>query len=216
MAEVVVADERRRRVNGVIVHRTRRFPLGDVESRDGIPCTRVARTIIDLAATVAPSSLERALDDALTRRLVSIPHIERRLAAISSRGRKGSADLSRLLHERGDNRPRSQSGFERQLVAVLVAAGLPRPATQYPVPLPDGTTAVLDAAYPDSKIAIEADSYRYHSSRRAWSHDRIRNRALTALGWLVLPVTDDDLSDRPRDVVAIVTQAREVRTIVPA
>jgi very-short-patch-repair endonuclease len=55
-----------------------------------------------------------------------------------------------------------------------------------------------DFAYPDALLALEADSYRHHSSLSDWSRDRARNNELVALGWRILPVTFDDLRARPR------------------
>jgi len=62
----------------------------------------------------------------------------------------------------------------------------------------------LDGAYTEVLLGIEADSYRHHSSRTDWSRDRVRNRALTAVGWRILPVTWDDLVDDPTGVAQIV------------
>ncbi|HET7722464.1 MAG TPA: hypothetical protein VFK43_21040 [Acidimicrobiales bacterium] len=85
--------------------------------------------------------------------------------------------------------------FERRLLAELKSAGLPRPQTQFVVFLPDGRRAVLDYAFPDWLLALEADSYRHHSSRTDWGRDQVRNRCLTAIGWRILPVTWDDLAE---------------------
>ena len=73
--------------------------------------------------------------------------------------------------------------------------------------LPGGKLAVLDVAYPDFRVGIEADSYRYHSSRLDWSRNRTRNNPLTALGWRILPVTWDDVVRRPEQVVALLQTA---------
>ena len=90
--------------------------------------------------------------------------------------------------------------FERRLLTALRAAGLPRPRPQFVVILPGGRRAVLDYAYPDWLLALEADSYRHHSSRTDWVDDRVRNRWLTAMGWRVLPVTWDDLTE-PGEII---------------
>ena len=63
--------------------------------------------------------------------------------------------------------------------------------------LPSGRMAYLDAAYVGPRLAIEADSYRHHSSRTDWSRDRTRNSELVTLGWGVLTVTYHDLEVNP-------------------
>lgn len=54
---------------------------------------------------------------------------------------------------------------------------------------------MLDYAFPFYLLALEADSYRHHSSRIDWGRDHTRNRLLTAIGWRILPVTWDDLAE---------------------
>jgi very-short-patch-repair endonuclease len=67
--------------------------------------------------------------------------------------------------------------------------------------------AVVDFAYPDRRIAIEVDGYRWHAGRRRWERDLARRNALTALGWRVLHVTAADIEQRPGDMLAIVRAA---------
>jgi hypothetical protein len=62
---------------------------------------------------------------------------------------------------------------------------------QYRVLIPDGSEVFLDFAYPDVKLAVEADSYLWHASLAAWQRDRARNNDVVALGWSILPLTYD-------------------------
>jgi very-short-patch-repair endonuclease len=68
------------------------------------------------------------------------------------------------------------------------------------VTLPGGRVAYLDFAYPAAFLGLEADSYLHHSTRTAWSRDRVRNNELVALGWRVLPVTFTELKQAPSSV----------------
>lgn len=172
---------------GVLVHRS---TTTDVDRSDALPRTRVARTLIDLAAVDVDLAAE-ALDAALSRRLVTADFLRRRLEALGRKGRHGVRALDVLL---ADGRRRGQTAFERRLFQLLRQAGLPLPVPQYEVTKPDGHPAYLDFAYPDHWLAIEADSFRHHSGRADWARDRIRNRALTAMGWRILPATWEDLS----------------------
>ena len=119
-------------------------------------------------------------------------------------GRTGAGTLAGLLEDRTGAKPRSQSEFERRLLALLGLHGLSAPQTQHEVALPDGRKAFLDFAYPQVWLGIEADSYRHHSSRTDWARDRTRNNLLIALGWRILPVTWDDLVQRPAAIVALI------------
>jgi very-short-patch-repair endonuclease len=84
---------------------------------------------------------------------------------------------------------------------------LPEPETQYPVYEHGRVIARLDLAYPDRKLAIEADGYRWHAGRARWQSDLARRNRLTALGWRIIHVTWSDLRDRPDEVVERVRRA---------
>ncbi len=106
-------------------------------------------------------------------------------------------------------RPRwLQSEFERRLFSLLRAAGVPLPVPQFEVVLPAGRRAFLDFAWPEVRLAVEADSYRHHASRVDWARDHTRNNLLVALGWRILPVTWEEMVDRPDELVTTVLRAR--------
>jgi very-short-patch-repair endonuclease len=67
--------------------------------------------------------------------------------------------------------------------------------------------ARVDFAYPDLRIAIEVDGYRWHSGRARWERDLGRRNDLTALGWRVVHVTSSDLAHRPDRIVRMIAQA---------
>jgi len=206
-AEVAVVRTRAPRSAGLVVHRLAFLAASDVEVRHGIPRTRPSTTLLTLAAVVPATRLEAALDDALARGLVSSAQLERRLDAAGHQGRRGAAALTDLLTDRR-NRPRwTQSEFERRLLALFRRAALPLPVPQFEVPLPGGRRAFLDFAWPDLRLGLEADSYRHHSGRLAWARDHTRNSVLVSLGWRILPVTWDDMVERPDELVALVRRA---------
>jgi very-short-patch-repair endonuclease len=187
--ELTIPNHRCVRVEGVTVHRAKALDRRDRRLVTRIPVASVARTIIDLATVLETDDLENVLDEALSRRLVNANYLSRRLRAVGIRGRKGAGRLARLLTERLDGRTASESQFETRLAQALRSAGLPPPIPQLRIQLPNGRFARLDFAYPHALLAIEADSYRYHSAFSDWSRDRVRHNELIALGWRVLPVT---------------------------
>jgi very-short-patch-repair endonuclease len=72
----------------------------------------------------------------------------------------------------------------------------PLPFRQFVVRRTDGMfIARVDLAYPEIKLAIECDSYKFHSGRRAWEKDRKRGNPLVAAGWGTLRATWSDLED---------------------
>jgi very-short-patch-repair endonuclease len=149
-----------------------------------------------------------ALDDALLNGLVSCSQIQRRLDAGSHAGRNGAAALAVLLAQRAGASRWTQSEFERRLFALVRSAGLPPPVPQFEVVLPDGRRVYLDLAWPAALVALEAQSYRHHAGRIAWSRDQARMALLSSMGWRILPVTWQDLVGSPERLIETVKRAR--------
>lgn len=74
----------------------------------------------------------------------------------------------------------------------LTRLGVPRPIRQHPVEW-SGDAYRIDFAFPHAMVAVEAQSYAWHSSRKAWERDIDKSNALTVLGWTVIYVTWSDL-----------------------
>jgi very-short-patch-repair endonuclease/predicted transcriptional regulator of viral defense system len=195
--ELTIPNSRCLSIPGATVHRTICFDGCDRRVVKGIPVTTVARTLIDVASVISADDLEATLDDALSRRLVDARYLARRVGAIGTRGRKGAGMLAHLLVARLGGRGSPESPFETRLAQALRRRAVRPPVPQFRVRLPSGRVARLDFAYPDARLAIEADSYRYHSSLSDWSRDRLRHNELVALGWRVLPLTFAELQTDP-------------------
>ena len=80
--------------------------------------------------------------------------------------------------------------------------------------LDDDSEIFLDFAYPDVKLAIEADSFVWHASLTDWQRDRARNNELVALGWSILPITWDLVIRSSAEAARQVRGAREARLAV--
>ncbi len=177
-----------KRLAGAILHRTRVLPRADRAEREGVPATRPARTLVDLAAVLEHERLEAALDSALRDGLLTVAYLEGRLAALGTHGRHGAEALRAMLGERRDGRP-AESRWECRLARDLVAAGLPQPVRQFELCDGGRVAARFDLAYPGRRIGIEYESYRHHHGRQAWRRDQARHNRATALGWLVFHLT---------------------------
>ncbi len=105
--EVVGPRGRARLVRGVQVTESLHLPDHHVRVVDGIPVTTVARTLFDLTGAVHPARSERALDNALSRRLVTIPACWRVLDDLAEHGRAGTVCFRAFLEARGDRLRRS-------------------------------------------------------------------------------------------------------------
>ncbi len=189
------------------LHETRCLPPSHVALLDSIPRTCPERTLLDPCAAVHPRRAERALDNALAMKLVSLARLQVVLAETGKRGRGGCGVLRRLLATRQDGYVPPESELEALVLAVLEAGGLERPARQ--VVLGGDTSPIgrVDFVYRRARLVLEADSRRHHSSWLDTEADRRRDAALLAAGWQVLRVTWDQLVACPDELVAAVRGA---------
>ena len=191
----------------ILLHYTCRDPFADAIEVEGLPVTSAGRTVLDSAAVAYRWQVEAALDDALRRKLITVDDMGRILAKSGGRGRKGSALLRALLEERSDGRARSHSRLEIKLDGVLRNAAVPPYFRQFEVMTKSGTPADVDFAWPEVKLAVEVDGYRWHSGRQRWQSDLERQNALAEVGWLVLRFTWYDVVSRPEYVIRTITEA---------
>lgn len=194
-----ISGPRRLRSGSVVAHPTRRpLPAEDLTTVGGIPVTKIERTLVDLAAVVAPDDLEDAIDSAFRQRLTTVSRLKLRVRA--EQGRRGIGKLRALLEERDDRGRPSASRFETRLNRLLLSSGLPA-MREYKIWNGGEFVARVDFCFPEAKLIVEADGFRWHSARRAWQRDRERRNQLTAMGWKVIQATWDDLTRRPNETI---------------
>ena len=198
--EVSIDSPRRSTLEGVVIHRVKSLPACDVSIVRSIPTTNASRTIVDAGAVVDEETVELLLEDALRRGLTTIPRLEWRMKELCGRGRAGCTALRNILRERESGRP-TGSGLEVKLDRLIRRSGLPKPIRQYEIH--DGSSFVArpDFAYPGVKVAVEADSYRWHTGRGAWERELERRNEMQRLGWLIIHVTKKDIQKRPGSVI---------------
>lgn len=205
LVELTVPRKRVRKVPGHVIHRPRSLPDHDVTRLDGVPITAPARTLLDVAAFTPIEAMQEALDDALRRKLVTIPWLTWLVHQSAASGRAGISSMRTLLGLPGAGVP--ESVFERRLLRAVVNAGLPAPIPQYEVRAEGRLVARVDLAYPARRLAIEAAGFRWHSLRSDVERDAQRQSALAALGWRVIRITWSQLHDRPDHVTHVIREA---------
>jgi hypothetical protein len=206
--EVTVLRNRNRRPSrGIIIHsEPGGIPPEDITTIDGIPVTKPARTLLDLATVEPEDVVERCLDDALRRGLVSLPFLDRWLQDSRRRRHRGTATLRRLVDARATVGV-TESPLETEVLKLLRSAGLPIPMLQYVVRDGERFVGRVDFAYREERVAIEADGFRHHHGRQEFDRDRARANELQALGWGVLRITSKHLEEDPGAVVEWVRRA---------
>jgi hypothetical protein len=86
--EVIVPGRQTGSPRGVTVHRTSTLLPRDLRVQLGLPVTSPARTLLDLAGSLGPRALERAVDEAMVTRVVSAAQL--RDIAARAIGRRGA------------------------------------------------------------------------------------------------------------------------------
>ena len=112
----------------------------------------------------------------------------------SGRRTKGAAKLRAVLS--GDVQV-TLSELERRFLELLREAGLPLPKTNK-----RAHGRRVDCRWPDRRLTVELDSYRYHRSRHAWEQDRRREREARARGDEFRRYTYGDVLESPRLMLA--------------
>jgi very-short-patch-repair endonuclease len=192
--EVTVPRAGGRSRRGITVHRTRH--LQEVTRCEGIPCTTVARTLVDLAAVMrAPRHLARALERSLELNLFDAAALQKVLAR--SNGRRGVGTLRRLLHDLQDEPPQIDSELERRFLQLVRDARLP-----YPVVNGEIRQLRVDFHWPDHKLVVETDGQAVHGHAIAFHRDRARDLQLELADWHVIRLSWRQVVREPELVVA--------------
>lgn len=185
----------------VAVHRSLLFTARDKTVVGGIPVTNVPRTLIDLAGVLETRELELALEDALRRRLVTLNWVWKRLRNLRGKGRHGVGALEAFLVERGPNTEITDSALEMRVAQAIREAGLPDPVRHFLVVDGDQFIGEVDFAYPQVKVAIEAEGRRYHDRLSTWNRERDRWTNLAIAGWRVLHVKWSDVTTHRHETI---------------
>jgi Transcriptional regulator, AbiEi antitoxin len=183
----------RRRRLGLLIHRSRTFTDEDRTLVEEIPVTSVARTALDLAARVRPPSVNRLLQRSEELAAFDLPDFESVLDR--NRGHRGRRPLRRALAIY-EPPPFTRSGLERRFFELVLAHGLPRPATNF---VEAGHE--LDVYWPQLRFAVELDVFETHGSRLSFEEDRLRQEDLKLAGVEMTRVTGPRLKREPRRVM---------------
>jgi very-short-patch-repair endonuclease len=196
--EVTRQRRRARRSTGPLpVHEPRLVPPHHRTVHGGVPVTTVERTVFDLMSAVRPGRAERALDNALARKLTTVAALRSIGKELCRKGRTGSALFRRLLADRGvDFRP-MESGLEAIFLGLVKDAGLAEPERQVDLGGPDGWIGRVDFYVRKALLILEVDSELFHTSALDTAHDRRRDDAFRVAGFEVLRMTEDEIRNRP-------------------
>jgi very-short-patch-repair endonuclease len=147
-----------------------------------MPVTAKGRTFLDLGAVLPFEVVRELVHTSLITKLVQPAELLAVLERVGRRGRNGTGVLRAIMTEELPD-DRLKSVLEAALLRLIRRSAAPNPELQHRLELPDGSIAVLDFAWPDRKIAVEADGLRWHGTRAQMERDNARSRRIQRLGW---------------------------------
>jgi very-short-patch-repair endonuclease len=178
--DVSVCRRTRLRRPGIHVRSRPGLGQGDIAYRDGIPVTGIVQTLIDIAAELSRTAVERAVNDADKLDLIDPEALRSALDGYD--GETGSRPLRALLDARTFRL--SDSDLEIAFRPIAAETGLPAPVTKQMV-----NGFEVDFFWPDLGLVVETDGLRYHRTPAAQARDALRNRTHTLAGMTPLRFT---------------------------
>ena len=180
----------------------------DRANREGVPVTALPRTLLDLAVTISPSALDRAIERAEEAGRFDLRAVEDLLARAGHH--PGIGRLRRALAIYRDEPAFVRSRLERRFLALLRNRGLPTPSVNFVV-----AGYELDFYWQPERFAVELDAYATHGSRRSFEADRERDVRLKLAGVELIRVTGHSLESDAEGVVGSVGTLLERRRRQP-
>lgn len=185
---VHVAVATKHRIPGIRAHRLPTLSWRDIRRHYGIRITTPARTLLDVAQSLSDKQLARTVNQALHSPFMTpgqladlvlrVPHHQqvRRLARFVPIGSSGP----------------TRSEMEQEFLRFCIRFGFPLPLVNTIV---CGWEA--DAFFPEHKLIVEIDSWRFHSTRIDFETDRLRDADHLVAGIATLRITYERLIEQP-------------------
>jgi predicted transcriptional regulator of viral defense system len=198
--DVTAPGSRGRECEGIRVHSAATLTARDVTVVDGIPCTTLARTLLDVAEDATAREVQRACDRAEAQRLLDMADIQDVLCRAN--GRRGAGVLRSVVAEHRVGSTLTRNELEERFLAICRAAGLPPDAVNAWISYPAGGGAEADFLWRAQRLIVEVDGRDVHSTRRAFESDRRGDQQLLLLGWRVVRFTWRQVMLDPAYVIA--------------
>ncbi len=177
---------------GITQHRSAMLGRLEHGRLGGIPVTALARTLLDVAATGSEWELNGAVEKCERRGILDLGEID---AMLNRRhGDRGTGRLrqaTEIYRDPAFSRARS----ERLFLAMVKAAGLPRPALNRWVEKWE-----IDAYWETERFAVEVDGWESHRTRRAFEHDHLRLEELKVADIDVVAISARRVETSPAEV----------------
>jgi hypothetical protein len=177
---------------GVTIHAGARLGTRHTTSRQMIPVTTPARTLVDLAGSLSDTELDDHLSAARRHRCFDPRDI--RNVMLDLPNRKGTGRLAERmeLFEGSEGIPRSE--LETRFLRLCSDGGLPLPEADLQI-----NSRFVDFYWHDQRLIVEVDSRTFHLHR--FEEDRSRDLTHLVNGYRTVRVTDRMMKKEPGRLV---------------
>jgi hypothetical protein len=185
------------RPRGPFDHQRRRIDDLEIVEIDGVLCTSVGQTLVDLCAVLPLDIVERAAESALRLRLVD-ELVLRDFANLWAFYRRGSPGLRDVLERRPIGAAPTGSDLETRCLQVFRRGGVPAPERQWHVIGSCGElVATVDFGFPPIPFVVETDGLETHMTKAQQQYDLNRQNRICDAGYGIRRFTYEDVTRRP-------------------
>jgi very-short-patch-repair endonuclease len=181
--DVTAPHRRGRSPAGVAAHRDGSLQPIDKTRLHGVPCTSLARTLLDYAGIAPDWELRKAVAQAEV--LGVLDPAAMRSVIRRGRGRRGVAGLRLVVEAIHPQTRRTKGDLERLFLAMCIREKLPHPEINVWLGVPGGKPLQADFLWRDAHVIVEADSRGFHDTASAFEYDRKRAQRFEMAGWRV-------------------------------
>jgi predicted transcriptional regulator of viral defense system len=175
------------------------LPADEMTSVQSVSVTTVTRTLLDLAAVLPATAVERALRESERLRLDDTLSLDAMLARYPRR--RGAPAIRECLRRLREAPGATREELEARFLSFLDHAGLPRPHLNAWLTFGPRRYQV-DCLWPVQRVVVELDGYSTHGTRGAFEDDRDRDRRMTVAGYRCSRVTWRQLYEIPEEIAA--------------
>ena len=165
---------------GVKVWRARSLDPSDIFTSGPLRMTKVARTLLDLTPVLDDAHLRVAFDSALRLKHSNLRWTEQVLER-EGRGRRGAHRLRKLMLEHTADDEVTDSDLESFAMELGLATAR-KPYLHYDVSSGARRIAEVDFAWPRVRLAVELDSWKFHSNKIAFQRTALGTASLRYSG----------------------------------
>jgi hypothetical protein len=194
--DVTVGSRAGRSRAGITVHRSSTLTPDQVTTRNGIPVTTVARTLLDLTDVLDRRGVRRAVEQSERRHRFDLAAVKAVLA--QANGRRNAGVLADAVRIYDPDSALTRSELEDAFSELCKAAGVPPPSVNDEV---EGFE--VDFSWPGHDLVVELDGHDTHGTREAFERDRRRDQVLTVAGRRVIRFTYRQVTEQAEDAVRV-------------